>query len=99
MPSQVAEDVAGDERAVGVRWHVEIDGNIFPFSRGVSFYEMDSEGKILKARDVVEGAVKPGTGALQVDFSTCTSALCTGTRGILINGGSHGCRPHTFHRY
>ena len=63
---QVAEDVAGDDRAVGVRWHVEIDGNIFPFSRGVSFYEMNSDGKILRARDVVEGAVKPGTGALQV---------------------------------
>lgn len=96
----MAEDVAGDERAVGVRWHVEIDGNIFPFSRGVSFYEMDSEGKILKARDVVEGAVKPGTGALQVDNRTCTSALCTGTFGVAIDGVFHGCRPpHTVHRY
>lgn len=45
--------------------HVEIDGHEFPFSRGVSFYEFDSDGKMLKARDVVEGAVKPGTATLR----------------------------------
>lgn len=33
--------------------HVEIDGNVFPFSRGVSFYEMDAQGKILRARHVL----------------------------------------------
>ncbi len=45
--------------------HVEIDGHEFPFSRGVSFYEFDSDGKMLKARDVVEGAVKPGSSTLR----------------------------------
>lgn len=83
MPPQVAEDLAGDERAVGVRWHVEIDGNIFPFSRGVSFYEMDSEGRILRARDVVEGLSKPGTGALQVGNSN----LHLHTRALLRHSG------------
>ena len=47
------------------RRHVEIDGHEFPFSRGVSFYEFDSGGKMLKARDVVEGAVKPGSSTLR----------------------------------
>ena len=46
--------------------HVEIDGHEFPFSRGVSFYEFDADGKMLKARDVVEGSVKPGTATLRV---------------------------------
>lgn len=47
--------------------HVELDGGIeFPFSRGVSFYEVDSEGRIVFARDIVEPAMKPGGAALKV---------------------------------
>ena len=44
---------------------MEIDGHEFPFSRGVSFYEFDASGKMLKARDVVEGAIKPGSSTLR----------------------------------
>ncbi|KAK9826114.1 hypothetical protein WJX81_004563 [Elliptochloris bilobata] len=59
------EDITdNDTRAVGVKWHVEVDGNEFPFSRGASFYELDSEGRIVYARDLVEPAVKPGGSAL-----------------------------------
>ena len=41
---------AHDSLGLYLRRHVEIDGNEFPFSRGVSFYEMDGSGKILRAR-------------------------------------------------
>lgn len=37
----------------------------FPFSRGVSFYEVNSDGQIVFARDIVEPAIKPGNAALQ----------------------------------
>lgn len=46
--------------------HVDLAGNEFPFSRGVSFYEVNDEGKIVSARDCVEPAIKPGASALQV---------------------------------
>lgn len=46
--------------------HVEVDGNEFPFSRGASFYELNSEGQIVYARDLVEPAFKPGSSALLV---------------------------------
>ena len=46
--------------------HVDLNGNEFPFSRGVSFYEVDASGKIVAARDLVEPAVKPGSSALLV---------------------------------
>lgn len=58
------EASAGDDRAVGIRWHVELEGHEFPFSRGVSFYEVDEQGKITSARDLVESAAKPGSAAL-----------------------------------
>lgn len=44
---------------------MELDGVAqFPFSRGVSFYEIDDEGRIIFARDIVEPAFKPGSAAL-----------------------------------
>lgn len=47
--------------------HVELEGGIeFPFSRGVSFYEINEQGKIVFARDIVEPAMKPGGAALKV---------------------------------
>jgi hypothetical protein len=46
--------------------HVELDGNEFPFSRGVSFYEVNEQGQIIFARDIVEPTIKPGAAALQV---------------------------------
>lgn len=63
----VVEDITeGDPRKVGVRWHVELEGVAqFPFSRGVSFYEIDDEGRIIFARDIVEPTFKPGAAALQ----------------------------------
>lgn len=59
------EDITdGDMRKVGVKWHVEVAGNEFPFSRGASFYELNSEGQIVYGRDLVEPALKPGSSAL-----------------------------------
>ncbi len=53
--------------------HCEIAGSEFPFSRGVSFYEVNSDGLIVAGRDLVESAAKPGGAALKVqswsDFS------------------------------
>lgn len=45
--------------------HVDLAGNEFPFSRGVSFYEVNDDGKIISARDCVEPPLKPGASALQ----------------------------------
>ena len=45
---------------------MDLAGNEFPFSRGVSFYEVNDDGKITSARDCVEPALKPGASALQV---------------------------------
>ncbi|CAL5220468.1 g2491 [Coccomyxa viridis] len=59
------EDITdGDPRKVGVKWHVELNGYEFPFSRGASFYEVTEQGQILYGRDLVEPAVKPGSSAL-----------------------------------
>lgn len=45
--------------------HVELDGVAeFPFSRGVSFYEINDRGQIKFARDIVEPTLKPGSAAL-----------------------------------
>ncbi|GAX72994.1 hypothetical protein CEUSTIGMA_g446.t1 [Chlamydomonas eustigma] len=59
----VVEDATdGDPRRVGVMWHVESsNGAMMPFSRGCSFYTLDTEGKILQSRDLVESPVKPGS--------------------------------------
>jgi hypothetical protein len=66
----VVEDITDyDPRAVGVRWHVELDGNEFPFSRGASFYEVNADGRIVRARDLVEPAIKPGSAALQASVT------------------------------
>ena len=46
--------------------HCEIAGSEFPFSRGVSFYEVNEDGLIVAGRDLVESATKPGSAALQV---------------------------------
>ena len=63
----VVEDITdGDPMRVGVRWHVELEGVAqFPFSRGVSFYEINTDGQIVFARDIVEPTFKPGAAALQ----------------------------------
>lgn len=64
------EDITdGDPKKCGVRWHVEIedergDAVQFPFSRGCSFYEVNDQGQIVFARDIVEPAIKPGSAAL-----------------------------------
>lgn len=52
----------------GVHRHVEVDGNEFPFSRGASFYEVNSNGQIVYGRDLVEPALKPGSSALLVRY-------------------------------
>ena len=51
---------------------MDCSGNEFPFSRGVSFYEVGPDGLIRSARDCVEPALKPGASALYVRaMSTC----------------------------
>ena len=53
-------------RACGVTWHVEMNGEPFPFSRGASFVRVDGEGRITYVRDIPEPATKPGGAALSV---------------------------------
>mmetsp|Transcript_27084 Transcript_27084/g.62932 ORF Transcript_27084/g.62932 Transcript_27084/m.62932 type:complete len:178 (+) Transcript_27084:68-601(+) len=46
----------------GMYWHCETEaGDAFPFSRGLSFYKVNAEGKICFAREIPEPAVKPGS--------------------------------------
>ena len=46
--------------------HLELNGVDFPYSRGLSFYEVDDEGKITSARDIPEPTIKPGDSAIYV---------------------------------
>lgn len=54
----------GDGLAVGILWHVELDGIPFPNGRGVSFYRFSEvTSKLVLARDLVESPIKPGKAA------------------------------------
>lgn len=56
-----------DAEAVGMTWHVEMEGRRFPFSRGCSFYRCaarDGRLQIIYARDIPEHSTKPGAAAL-----------------------------------
>ncbi len=58
----VIDDLTTTDRlAVGVVWHVELDGIPIPNGRGVSFYRFsETSGKLIYARDIVEPPIKPG---------------------------------------
>lgn len=57
----VIDDMAGDDLAAGLTWHVELGGVPFPNTRGASFYRLSpASGLIVFVRDVVESPVKPG---------------------------------------
>jgi len=57
----VIDDIAGDDLAAGLTWHVALGGVPFPNTRGASFYRLSTDsGLIVFARDVVESPVKPG---------------------------------------
>ena len=61
------DELAGDDRAVGVMWHLELGGIAFPNSRGASFYRIsEGSGKLCFARDVVEPPFKPGKAVLPI---------------------------------
>jgi ketosteroid isomerase-like protein len=65
----VVDDVSSgppDAVSVGVKWHVESNGNQLPFTRGVSFYTFDAAGKIKSGMDFVEPSIKPGDASLAV---------------------------------
>ena len=57
----IIDDATGDDTAVGISWHVELDGIFFPNTRGASFYKVDEDGKLVYARDIVENPVKLGS--------------------------------------
>ena len=62
----VIDDIVGDDLAVGITWHVELNGITFPNGRGVSFYRFSPDGKLMYARDCVEPAIKPGKTAFAI---------------------------------
>lgn len=63
----IDEITTGDELSVGMTWHVELDGVVFPNTRGASFYKMSSEsGLLIYGRDVVESPVKLGKVAFAI---------------------------------
>jgi len=55
----VVDDIANDRnnQKIGVRWHVESNGNSLPFTRGCSFYQITKNGLIQDGIDFVEPAV------------------------------------------
>lgn len=57
----IIDDIAGDDHAVGLTWHVELGQVTFPNTRGVSFYKISPRtGLINYGRDIVESPLKPG---------------------------------------
>lgn len=64
MEFVIDDMTGGQDGAVGLVWHVEIQGKPFPFSRGCSFYRCNQEGKIVYGRDIPEPSSKPGGIAL-----------------------------------
>ncbi len=63
----VIDDIAGDDQAVGITWHVELDGVPFPNTRGASFYRVSPDsGLLIFGRDVVESPVKLGKVAFTI---------------------------------
>lgn len=64
----IIDDITtGDEYAVGLTWHVELDGIVFPNTRGASFYRLSPTSKLLiYGRDLVESPLKPGKVAFAI---------------------------------
>lgn len=63
----VIDDIAGDDLAAGLTWHVELGGISFPNTRGASFYRLSpASGLIVFGRDVVESPIKPGKVAFAI---------------------------------
>lgn len=58
----VIDDITTEDKlAVGIIWHVELDGIPFPNGRGASFYRLSQKTrKLVFARDLVESPVKLG---------------------------------------
>ncbi|MEL7352333.1 MAG: nuclear transport factor 2 family protein [Cyanobacteria bacterium P01_A01_bin.116] len=57
----IDEMTMGDDCAVGLTWHVELDGITFPNTRGASFYRISpSSGLLIYGRDIVESPLKLG---------------------------------------
>jgi hypothetical protein len=49
-----------DPLKVGILWHIEVGGNVFPQSNGCSFYKIDPESRrLIFARTIVEPVLKP----------------------------------------
>ena len=63
----IDEITTGDELAVGITWHVELDGITFPNTRGASFYRFSADsGLLIYGRDIVESPVKLGKAAFAI---------------------------------
>ena len=58
----VIDDITtGNSLAVGILWHLELDGIPLPNGRGTSFCRLSkTSGKLIFARDLVEPPLKPG---------------------------------------
>ncbi|CAE7763608.1 unnamed protein product [Symbiodinium sp. CCMP2456] len=54
----VLEEVSDGEKAVGFTYHIDVAGQSRGI-RGVTFYEIDDQGKVKYVRDVPESATKP----------------------------------------
>jgi len=82
----VIDDITeGDGPTCGVSWHVELtNGTVMPFSRGASFYRVDAEGKICKARDLVESLPKAGDAAFGVMKAVIPLVRSLGSRGVRL---------------
>merc|ERR1719181_1068522 len=51
----VVDDVACDgRRSVGVEWHVEVNGEPFPLSRGLSLATLNDRGELRRVVDIAE---------------------------------------------
>eukprot|EP00931_Biecheleriopsis_adriatica_P091272 TRINITY_DN65164_c0_g1_i1.p1 TRINITY_DN65164_c0_g1~~TRINITY_DN65164_c0_g1_i1.p1 ORF type:complete len:392 (-),score=84.28 TRINITY_DN65164_c0_g1_i1:56-1231(-) len=53
----IVDEISDGRRACGFRWHAEIAGQLGP--RGLSFYQLGSDGLVTYVRDVPESTMKP----------------------------------------
>ncbi|XP_002980066.2 uncharacterized protein LOC9649607 [Selaginella moellendorffii] len=66
--SFVIDEISDGNLSVGVTWHLDWRGNVFPFSKGCSFYrceDVSGDYKIVYGRDIVEPAFKINSVALK----------------------------------
>eukprot|EP00798_Chlamydomonas_sp_ICE-L_P011383 gene11383-12083_t len=71
----VLEDVVDGGDAVGIAWHLELEGIHLPMSRGLGLYKVGEDGKLVYIRDSPEQVLSMALPALSLGSSFLKAAL------------------------